>query len=54
MKVAKRASLIDEEARQMRAQKVVDGASSSKIADVERITKKGDLLLQTLLMVSLL
>ena len=39
---ARRASLIYEEARQMRDQEVATGASSSRINDVEKSTTKGD------------
>ena len=40
----KRASLIDEEAQQKRAQEVAVGASSSRIADVERSTTEGTII----------
>ncbi len=49
-----RASLIDEEARQMRAHKLAVGVSSSGFFDVERSTIEVLTLLRTLLMVSLL
>ena len=41
MEAITRASLIDEEARQMRDHKVAARASGSRIADVERRTTEG-------------
>ena len=42
LETARRASLMYEEARQMRAHELAAGASSSRIVDVERKTTDGD------------
>ncbi|TMW86778.1 hypothetical protein EJD97_020895 [Solanum chilense] len=44
LEAARRSSLIDEEAQQMRAQEVAVGASSSRIAYVERSTTEGTII----------
>ena len=41
MDAARRASLIDEEAQQMRARELAVGVSSSKLKDVDRSTTEG-------------
>ena len=53
LETTRRASLIYEESRQMRASEVAARASSSKIIDIEKNTSEGAFFLRTLLMVSL-